>query len=166
MFKKNSFDFVKNIFELDGCTLVSTEYTNSKTLLEYKCNCGNEEICKISFDNFTKGIRCSKCRQSRYEESMMAKVGVKHHCMIPESRNRMIEKIKEAKRMKFEDVKKIFEEKSCCLLQNDYNGSKEKMKVKFECGYKGLISLNHFQSGRRCNNRECIKKRKIENTAG
>lgn len=159
---KYSFEFVKNKFNNEGCTLISTEYVNSSEPLDYKCSCGNEEVSQVSFGNFMRGTRCPKCRTARFEKSMIEKNGVKHHCEIPESKQKMIEKIKEAKLLKFADVKKIIEDKNCELLSSEYTGSKDKLSVKFDCGHIGEITLNKFQSGRRCNNRECVKRKKSE----
>jgi hypothetical protein len=54
-----SYEYVKEQFEKSGCKLLSTEYINSNTLLDYKCSCGN--ISKISYDNFRAGHRCYEC---------------------------------------------------------------------------------------------------------
>jgi hypothetical protein len=57
--EKLSFDFVKQYFTDHGCELLSTEYTNFNSLLDYKCLCGN--VSKISFNNFKAGCRCFGC---------------------------------------------------------------------------------------------------------
>ncbi len=58
--KKLTFKFVKQYFEDRDCELYETEYVNSRTLMKYRCKCGNKE-CKISFSHFKNGRRCIEC---------------------------------------------------------------------------------------------------------
>ena len=64
-----TFDFVKEYFEKSKCILISTEYINAKTNLNYICECGNES--NISYDSFRKGSRCKSCRGSHTEKIVL-----------------------------------------------------------------------------------------------
>jgi hypothetical protein len=58
--RKQNYDDVYNYFKDQGCELISTEFINSRTNLEYKCKCGT--ISSMTFDNFkNKNKRCKKC---------------------------------------------------------------------------------------------------------
>jgi hypothetical protein len=62
--RKFSYEYVKMYFEGRGCTLLSSEYVNSQTPLEYRCACG--EIAKVTFNRFTsQGSLCWSCRDRR-----------------------------------------------------------------------------------------------------
>lgn len=50
---------LKNYFEEQGCTLLSTEWKNYATKLDYVCSCGN--ISSIRLDSFERGSRCAVC---------------------------------------------------------------------------------------------------------
>ena len=45
--RKLPFECVKQCFEDEGCKLLEDKYLNNKTLMQYRCSCG--EISKISF---------------------------------------------------------------------------------------------------------------------
>jgi hypothetical protein len=57
--QKLSYEHIKNVFEKQGCELLSTEYVNSTTKLKYKCICGY--ITEIRWSDFQQGSRCIKC---------------------------------------------------------------------------------------------------------
>ena len=57
--KKYSFKYVYNYFKEQGCKLIEKEYKSNRTLMKYKCNCG--EIGEITFGHFKQGRRCRKC---------------------------------------------------------------------------------------------------------
>ena len=56
---------VREKFAERGAVLLSTEYKNSSTPLEYICpNCG--EVAKMSLSNFQRGYDCSNCKRLRF----------------------------------------------------------------------------------------------------
>lgn len=61
--RKYSYDEVKSIIEIEGYTLLQSDYTNSKTKIKVKCPKGHEK--EIRFDNWLAGHRCSSCRNYR-----------------------------------------------------------------------------------------------------
>jgi hypothetical protein len=56
---KPTIQYVKEYFEKEGYTLLSTKYVNSRSKLKYRCPEGHEGT--INFMCFKQGIRCPKC---------------------------------------------------------------------------------------------------------
>lgn len=54
-----SYDFVKQYFKEQGCTLLSKTYNKNSEKLKYICVCGN--IREMSFSHFQNGKRCKTC---------------------------------------------------------------------------------------------------------
>ncbi len=91
--QRHSIDFVREVFKSQGCELLSDSYTNSNTLLDYRCSCGN--ISKIAYANFQSGNRCKKCgfertasklRGRKYPEKSGANNINYNHNLTPEER--------------------------------------------------------------------------------
>ena len=57
---KISIDDVRESLEHEGCTLLSKEYTNSISKIEYICSRGH--VCAVSWSNWKAGHRCMVCR--------------------------------------------------------------------------------------------------------
>lgn len=64
---KLDYNVVKSGFETEGYTLVSTEYVNSKTKLNYKCNKGHTH--SITWSDWISGYRCPVCHIERISGS-------------------------------------------------------------------------------------------------
>ena len=60
--RKYTYDYVYSYFKKHGCVLLEKEYINSKTLMKYKCKCGN--ISKIIFNCIQQGQYCRSCSGS------------------------------------------------------------------------------------------------------
>ncbi|RYI30480.1 hypothetical protein EVU96_08690 [Bacillus infantis] len=65
MGQKYTYEQVKRDFENVGYTLVSTEYVNSHSYLEYICPVHPEETKKIKYGNFKRGQRCVNCSSKK-----------------------------------------------------------------------------------------------------
>ncbi len=117
-----SFKYVYNYFIDEGCVLLETEYANNYTKMRYECNCG--DINKISFSDFQQGRRCWKC-------------GLK--------------KRSEKRRHTLEYVKQCFKDEGCVLLEDEYIGSRYKMKYICSCGNISKINFTNFSQDKRCN---------------
>ena len=118
---KHSYEFVKEQFEKEGCTLLSTEYINSKQKLDYICKCGN--ISKIYWGDFNNGHRCKQCGIIKFTKA------ITHS---------------------FEYVYNYFLEQGCVLLETKYIGAFKPLNYKCSCGNKSIINWNRFQQGQRC----------------
>jgi len=118
---KFSYDEVKKIFEDEGCELLSKEYINANTLLEYRCVCGN--ISKVASGNFKRGRRCKKCS---------------------------VEKNREKLKHSYDYVYNYFLNKGCELIDEEYINGFCLLKYKCVCGGISRISFNAFYQGQRC----------------
>lgn len=59
---------VKEAFEKEGFTLLSKEYKNAITKLEYICPKGHRH--SVSWNSFKNGARCPKCNESKGEKAI------------------------------------------------------------------------------------------------
>ncbi len=59
MNKKHTYEYVKQSFENDGYELLSDEYTNAKTKLDYICSKGHEH--NIRWYDWNNGHKCPSC---------------------------------------------------------------------------------------------------------
>jgi hypothetical protein len=118
--RKLSQDFVENEFFKAGCKLLDI-YVNNATPMKYICTCGQEStICWMSFKN---GSRCVKCKGN---------------------------KIRNAKQLSYEDVKKYFLDNKCQLLETNYINANTAMSYVCSCGNESKIQFKHFKNGVRC----------------
>lgn len=135
MNRKWDIEKVRFLFQKQNCALLSKEYKNVSTPLEYVASCGHKH--KISLNNFLagKGRVCKKCR---------------YDC------------IAENKTQNYKDVKIFFEQSGCVLLSETYEGCFNKLEYVAQCGHKNVISFAKFKrgSGRVC--RRCSKAVKYE----
>jgi hypothetical protein len=115
--KQHSYDYVKARFEERGFQLVSTEYANMNQMLDYICVCGRQT--QKSFSNFL--ATSGKCRE----------------CMMESLRER-------SKTHTFEEVKRLFEESGCQLLENEYVNIYTPMKYRCKCGQTDCKKLRHI----------------------
>ena len=66
MRRKINYDMVKKEFEERGYILLSSEYINNSTKLQYLCpNHLDKGVQEITFANFTKGRGCGYCAQRK-----------------------------------------------------------------------------------------------------
>lgn len=121
MGRKLTYLEVEKIFRDGGCELLSENYKNSSTKLEYKCSCGN--VSEILLYRFKKGCRCKKCGYKKVAQRC------KHS---------------------YEYVNKYFRERSCILLSTKYVNAHTRLDYICSCGNRSKITFNSFQQGVRC----------------
>jgi len=114
------YESIKKVFEENGCKLLSTEYKNARTHLEYECSCGNR--ASIIYDSFRRGHRCRKCGTVKMADSQ---------------------------KDSYEDVKKYIESKGCFLAQDYYENQNTKMKMMCRCGKVFERIFNLFKTKKR-----------------
>ncbi len=128
MTKRLTYDFVFNYFKEHGCKLLSKEYINNRTPMDYICSCGNQDI--ITFDSFKRGSRCRKCKAEKIS-----------------SKN---------KKYSFEDVKHYIEKEGYILLSKEYINFSTHLIVQCPEGHEPYpVTWDNFKRGRRCP--ECAK---------
>lgn len=112
---KKTYDEVKEIFQNANCRLYSTEYVNVHAPLQYYCHCGSEQLATTTLDRFRKhGI--AKCHQCP------------GHREFP-------------KKLKYEDVAKIFSDKGCTLISEKYISNKKNLQYKCSCGSEQICEI-------------------------
>ena len=118
---KLSYDEVKQAFEKEGYTLLSTDYVNNRTELKYICPNGHKH--STNWDGFSNGRRCPECG---------------------------VETVKSKLRLSYDEVKQGFEKEGYTLLSTEYIKSSSKLKVRCPKSHEYEVSWGHFNQGRRC----------------
>lgn len=121
--QKLTHEFVKKFFSDNGCELLSTEYKNARTHLDYRCSCGN--VSRIIFDSFRRGHRCNTCAQKVRNQKLTYTL---------------------------EYVKKFFRKHGCELLSDMYENSHDLLVFQCHCGNESKITFNNFRERKRCGN--------------
>jgi hypothetical protein len=104
-----------------GYELLSTEYKDCKTCLDYRCPEGH--LGKIRNSAFSRGQGCRKCGYIK-------------------NRNRI--------RKNFEEVKQSFTDRGYELLSTEYKNATTHLEYKCPKGHLGKITINHFLNGKGC----------------
>jgi len=68
---KKTIEEVREAFEKEGYTLLSTEYKSNKDLLDVRCPKGHEY--RVRWDNFQRGYRCKQCKTKYYSKEDLEK---------------------------------------------------------------------------------------------
>lgn len=100
---KYTFDEVKAQFALNNCILISTEYKNQITNLDYKCECGGD--AKITFKMFLEGQRCKDCAIRKRKETNLKVYGNEVSMNCPELKEKWIEKIANRTEVEKEEIR-------------------------------------------------------------
>ena len=133
--KKFTYDYVKNIIENEGYTLLSDNYKNNRTKIELICPYGHEY--KVTFGDFyNSGSRCPLCYNKKRNKDNV---------------------------LKYDYVKNYIEQKGYTLLSVSYKNSKQKLLVRCHEGHEYKVTFNNFkQKNSGCY--ECLygKKRTID----
>lgn len=168
---KITIDIVNNLFKKENYTLLSNEYINAHTKLNYKCSNGHIE--NISYNNFKNGRRCPKCKISErkiginYIRNYLKNEGYilldseykntksKLNIKCP---NGHLEKITfdtfkrnvrcnkcSSNKLTYDFVKYEFEKNGYILLETDYINNRTKMNFKCPKGHLGKITYNNFK---------------------
>jgi len=129
MSKKLTIQEVRKFVETNSkCTLISTEYINMKTKMEFRCGCDN--IFPTSFDEF-KNMNKRQCNKCGHKSISLSKLG------------------------NLEEIKLFVKENSNCeCLETEYINSNTKMKFRCDCNNIFYTSINTFKN---MNKRQCEK---------
>lgn len=75
--KKLTYDFVRDKFKKRGFTLITTTYTNARTMMKYICDKG-KHTHKMTYDDMRSGGGCGKCSgKAKLEYSFVQKAFAK-----------------------------------------------------------------------------------------
>lgn len=118
---KLTFEYVKEKFSERGWELLSTEYKNAHTLLDYVCDKGHKH--SIQWANFQQGYGCPECSYER---------------------------LSELKRMSYDEVKGYIEEQGCFLLSDSYRNAHQKLLIQCPNGHVFSMNFDKFKIGQRC----------------
>mgnify|MGYP001150477396 CR=1 FL=1 len=126
--RRHTIEDIKKEFENVGYTLISKEFINIDSHLEYMCNKHPESIKKITYSKFRHGRRCKKC----WDERRLVYFDDNRHS--------------------FEYVKELFEQRGYILLETEYLNNKQKLKYRCPNHPDSIrkISLDKLLMGRGC----------------
>jgi hypothetical protein len=131
--KKYNFDQVIEIFKNNNCELLSKEYKNNTSILEYKCKCNNK--IEMTFKKYLVQLCCNECHKKTLQRIY---------------------------KYDFDQVKRYFEDKNCDLISTEYINNKTDLEYICECKNRSKITFKSFLDGQRCS-KCAIEKRKITN---
>ena len=114
--KKLTIEFIKNEFKKENYILLTKEYKNSQTPLEYICP--KKHNGTITWNNWSRGCRCLKCS------------GKKKHTL--------------------EFIREQFKEEDYILISTKYIGAHNNLDYICPKGHRGSICWHSWQRGRRC----------------
>lgn len=115
------YEFVKNYFEQQCCCLLEDNYVNNRTLMNYRCICGN--ISMITYDNFKRGKRCTECKKSKLNKAFKTDIVL---------------------------IREVFDSYGCELLTDSYENAKQILCYRCSCGEISKVRLNDFKKSPRC----------------
>jgi hypothetical protein len=172
---KYTYDYVKNFFKKEGYTLLSKEYINANTKLDFVCPNGHKH--SISWSMFRSGNRCVYCSKrapisyefvkdsfeqegytllSKRYKNRRTKLRYKcpkghEHSM---SYNSWFNGIRcpfcSGSKVDYNFVKESFEKEGYTLLSEKYIDYKYRLKYKCPEGHEHEISWRKWKSGGRC----------------
>jgi hypothetical protein len=176
MGKKLTIEYIRDEFNREGYTLLSEEYVNSKTKMDYICSKGHRH--NTSWVNWKHGSRCPSCygkvkltleqvRESFENDNytLLSNEYInskqKLHYICPEGHRHDITwgnwqhgsrclycsgKVKHT----LEKIRFSFEKEGCVLLSKEYDGAFVKLDYICSSGHKHSIKWNDWQQGYRC----------------
>ena len=173
---KLTIEQVREAFEKEGYILLSKDYINSNTKLEYLCPNGHKH--EITWSMFKSGERCPYCRNKikhNYEEIkeafenegyellskeyINAKEKLKYKCNKNHIHEISWNDFQQGNRCPYcsdkikltiEQAREASEKEGYILLEEEYINSNTKMRYMCPNGHEHEITWNDFRSGYRC----------------
>lgn len=122
-------DVLTYVNENSNCTLISTEYVNTKSPLLFKCSCGT--LFEKSFEKFkSKEKQCKNCSY------------------LDISKNQTFS---------YDFVKKYIENNNCILLDDSYINCESKINIECPCGETFVSNFNSFRNYNQIRCRKCTR---------
>ncbi len=130
---------VRKAFEARGFKLLSTEYHNKKTPLEYICPKGHKGT--TTWDSFGQGHGCKQCAREN----------------ISEERKELLRRLADEKRKNIDDVREEFERHGFTLLSTEYKNCMTRLKYVCPNGHVGETTYKSFHIHHAC--KQCSDKK-------
>jgi len=176
--KRLSYKDVKKMFESRGYVLLSKEYINSGTKLDYRCPRGH--LGSMVYNHFQDGRKCPVCvgedRRHFYEEIKVVfesrgyklisseykdnKTKLEYVCPKGHLGSMTFSNFQQGRkcpvcsvdniRLSYEEVKEAFDNRGYTLLSTEYVNSNIKLDYKCPKGHLGAMKYNSFQQGKSC----------------
>ena len=174
--KKKTIKEVRELFESRNYTLLSKDYSNSNSPLEYICSKGHQT--KISFNKLQSGRGCIECsgkRKKTIEEAKQLFTDRGYTLLTIEYKNafsllsyicdrghqnkisfsslqtgRGCAECAKKKKKTIEEVKLAFNQRGYTLLSKDYSSNNSPIKYICDQGHQNKISFKHLQRGVGC----------------
>jgi hypothetical protein len=177
--KKKTIEQIKHLFEVEGYTLVSTEYVNNYTHIESLCP--NKHQHKTTYSNWQQGHRCKYCNQGGYDKLTYEMVKLsfevdgyellsteyvnshqkleyicpnKHHGKITRGNWQQGQRCRKCviphNTLTYNNVKQSFESEGYTLLSTEYKNAHEYLKYVCPNGHYHRIIYSAWQQGQRC----------------
>ena len=171
-----TYSMVKEAFEKDGYTLLSKEYVNNCTKLDYVCSKGHNH--SIMWQHWRRGVRCPYCdgqgqpsiehikKSFEIENYTLLTTEYKNnrtmlHYICPKGHRHNIRWFNWGQgqrcgicsghfKLKIESVIKSFTTVGYILLSEEYNGAHSKLSYICPLGHKHSMKWNSWQQGQRC----------------
>lgn len=173
MGKRLTIEFVRESFEKEGFTLLSSEYDNCYQLLDFICPEGHEYY--IDWNHWRAGRRCAVCSKrakpkfgdikKSFEnenytlistEYINAAHKLDYICSNGHNHSTSWNKwqkgirCNECRKNQYDDVKKSFENEGYILLSKEYTGTFGKLKFMCPNGHRRQMTWNSWNLGKRC----------------
>ena len=178
MSKKLTIEYVRESFELEGYTLLSNEYINNRTKLEYRCNKGHRH--SINWAMWNSGDRCPYCskkikltldeirssfesdgytlisdeyKNNKQKLNFICPNGSKHSIRWNDWQqgHRCICSLCDNRiKVTISEIRSEFEKEGYTLLSGSYKNIITKLNYVCPNGHKHSISWHDWQQGHRC----------------
>ena len=173
---KLTYNFVRASFNEEGYTLLSKEYINCKTKLDYKCPEGH--LHSITWNSWSRGRRCYYCNgnikltteeiKKNFElegytllskKYINSQTKLKYKCTNGHigsitwgnwQQGHRCAICKGKSKPSIKKLKALFKKEGYILLSNNYTNSDTILKYTCPKGHENITSWRNWNSGRRC----------------
>jgi len=173
---KHTYEFIRDRFLSKGYTLISNEYINSLTKLDYTCSNGHTH--SMNYNKFSLGVECPQCQNIiRYTyDDVKSSFEAKGYILLSKEYTNNSQKLDYLcsnghehsiayshfldgvrcsycvgnARLNYDQIKIEFEKEHYILLSTEYVNSKTKLTYKCSKGHTHAITWSDWSAGYRC----------------
>jgi len=110
--KRLSYDDVSQYFKDNGCRLISKEYKNGKSLIEFECQCGHNRISRLDSVKAWKQFKCKECTLGKGNTNVFQKYNMGRKFKVLQSK--MDKEFKRVQKYRPDFVPKKYDEYIKC----------------------------------------------------